>query len=230
MRTNVLLTLLAAAVLAVPAGALASRDGHGPKKATYELHGTLSAYTAAVGATPGSITILVSKANKAGRPFVGLALTFPVSSTTKVQPTGAVIANGDRGSVQVKGARGLSTPGPSCLGPGGLPDADDRDEAWVVPDRVEVRVLRCGLCNPLRVELVGALEVGDTCLVVSVADLEAGRVEVALPLVGTPFDCGPDQPSRLIDVALLGVGERRDRKSTRLNSSHSRASRMPSSA
>ena len=117
MRTKVLLILLAAAVLAVPAGAVASKSGHGPTKATYELHGTLSAYTAAVGATPGSITILVSKANKAGRPFVGLPLTFPVASTTKVKPTGALIVDGDLGAVQVKGARGLDATGLQLLAP-----------------------------------------------------------------------------------------------------------------
>ena len=117
MRTKVFLTLLAAAALALPAGALADKGGHGggQKQATYEFHGTLSAYTAAVGATPGSITILVSKANKAGRPFVGLTLTFPVSLTTKVEPTGAVIVNGDLGSVQVKGARGLDAAGLQAL-------------------------------------------------------------------------------------------------------------------
>src|SRR5258707_1260960 len=111
MRTKVLLLALAVAALAVPAGALADKGkGHGPKQATYELHGTLSAYTAAVGVTPGSITMLVSKANKAGRPFVGLTVTFTVASTTKVQPGGALIADGDLGAIQVKGLSGMTDP------------------------------------------------------------------------------------------------------------------------
>ena len=62
MRTKVLVSLLAATALALPAAALADHGGGGgggggPKQANYELKGTLSAYTAAVGATNGSITI-----------------------------------------------------------------------------------------------------------------------------------------------------------------------------
>jgi hypothetical protein len=112
MRTKVLLLALAVAALAVPAGAFAAKggNGHGPKQATYQLHGTLSAYTAAAGVTPGSITIVVSKSNKAGRAFVGQTVTFTVASTTKVKPGGALIADGDLGSIQVKGAPGMTDP------------------------------------------------------------------------------------------------------------------------
>ena len=125
MRTKVLLTLLAAAALALPAGALADKGGHGgggPKQATYEFHGTLSGYLAAVGAAPGSITILISKANRAGRPFVGQTLTFPVSSLTKVEPTGGVIVNGDQGSLQLRGAAALGALGLQALTPRKIQD------------------------------------------------------------------------------------------------------------
>jgi hypothetical protein len=120
MRTKIFLLALAVAALAVPAGALA---GHGPgghgKKSTYELHGTLSAYTAATDITPGSITITVSKANKAGRPFVGLPLTFVLDATTQVQPNGpaTVITDLDAGSVQVKGPANLDAAGLQLLVP-----------------------------------------------------------------------------------------------------------------
>jgi hypothetical protein len=122
MRTKIFLLALAVAALAVPAGALASQAGHGPKKpkkATYELHGTLSAYTAATDITPGSITITVSKANKAGRPFVGLPLTFVLDATTQVQPNGpaTVITDLDAGSVQVKGPANLDAAGLQLLVP-----------------------------------------------------------------------------------------------------------------
>ena len=113
MRMKLSLVLAALAVLAVPMGALAKKPPKPPKppKAdTYVFHGTLSAYTAAVGATPGSITILVSQANKAGRVFVGQTVTFTVAATTKVQPLAAPIADGDLGMIQVKGPGGMTDP------------------------------------------------------------------------------------------------------------------------
>jgi hypothetical protein len=112
LRTKIFLVVLAAAALALPTGSLAAK-----KKATYELHGTLSAYTAPVGTTPGSITILVSKANKAGRPFVGQTLVFVLDATTKVRPFGALIADGDLGAVQVKGAPNLDATGLQAVAP-----------------------------------------------------------------------------------------------------------------
>ena len=64
MDRRIVLAVLAAAAVAVsPAFAAKKKD-------TYELKGTLSAYTAAVDTTPGSLTILVTKANHAGQPFV----------------------------------------------------------------------------------------------------------------------------------------------------------------
>lgn len=114
MRTRILLTLIVATALVVPTAAIAKG---GKKKSTYEFHGTLSAYTAAVGTTPGSLTLVVSKANKAGRPFVGLTLVFPVAPTTKVHPEGALIVDGDLGSVQLKGAPGLDATALQLLSP-----------------------------------------------------------------------------------------------------------------
>ena len=109
MSKKALVSFLAAAVLAVPAVALADHGGrggggHGGKTDTYQLKGTLSAYTAAVGTTPGSITIHVLKGNRAGRPFVGMTLTFVLTTATRIEPRRAVIVDGDHGSVQVKAA------------------------------------------------------------------------------------------------------------------------------
>ena len=69
MRTRMMVSLLAAAALALPAAAVADHGGggdnsgpghgghggHGLRLDTYNLKGTLSGFTAAVGTTPGSI-------------------------------------------------------------------------------------------------------------------------------------------------------------------------------
>jgi hypothetical protein len=117
MRTRMMVPLLAAAALALPAAAIADHGGgdggghgghgHGVRLDTYKLKGTLSAYTAAMGTTPGSITIKVLKGNRAGRPFVGMTLVFVLTTATKIEPRGAVIVDGDRGSVQLKAAERL---------------------------------------------------------------------------------------------------------------------------
>ena len=122
MRTRMIVSLLAVAALALPAAAIADHGGgnsgsghgghgHGVRLDTYNLKGRLSAFTAAVGTTPGSITIQVLKGNRAGRPFVGMTLTFVLTVATKIEPRGAVIVNGDRGSVQLKAAEGLDAAG-----------------------------------------------------------------------------------------------------------------------
>jgi hypothetical protein len=134
MRFKLLLPLLAAVAVAVPTAAVAKggpgHGGTGPgvqMQATYELHGVLSAFTPAVGTTPGSITILVQKANRAGRPLVGLTLTFPVGPTTKIEPRGAVIVDGDLGSVQVKGPPNLDAAGLQALAPKQIEDEPGDD-------------------------------------------------------------------------------------------------------
>jgi hypothetical protein len=112
MYRKVALTVLAVAVIAV-SPALAAK-----KKDTYNLKGTLSAYVAPVDATtPGSVTILVTKANKAGQPFVGQTLIFPLDAATRVKTKGGGIVDGDKGDVQVKGAPGLDATGLQLLTP-----------------------------------------------------------------------------------------------------------------
>jgi hypothetical protein len=111
MEKRIVLAIIAAAAVAVsPAFAAKKKD-------TYELKGTLSAYTAAVDTTPGSVTILVSKANHAGQPFVGQTLTFALDATTHVKTKGGGIVDGDKGDVQVKGAPGLDVTSLQLLTP-----------------------------------------------------------------------------------------------------------------
>ena len=75
MRTRLIVSLLAAVALALPTAAIADHGGgnsgprhgghgHGVRLDTYNLKGRLSAFTAAVGTTPGSITIQVMKGNR----------------------------------------------------------------------------------------------------------------------------------------------------------------------
>jgi hypothetical protein len=105
------LIFLAVALMATPAFAAKKKD-------TYNLKGALSAYTAAVDeSTPGSVTILVSKANKAGRPFVGQTLTFVVPFGTKVKTDADGILDGDVGNLLVQGAPGLDATGLQALTP-----------------------------------------------------------------------------------------------------------------
>jgi hypothetical protein len=142
MRTRMMVSLLAAAALALPAAAIADhggRDGggnsgsghgghgHGVRLDTYKLKGTLSAYTAAMGTTPGSITIKVLKGNRAGRPFVGMTLTFVLTTATKIEPRSAAILDGDRGSVQLKAAEGLDAAGLQAATPKKVEDEFDDD-------------------------------------------------------------------------------------------------------
>src|SRR5215218_8446732 len=110
MEKRIVLSIIAAAAVAVsPALAAKGKD-------TYELKGTLSAYTAAVDTTPGSVTILVTKANHAGQPFVGQTLVFPVDAATRVKTKGGIL-DGDKGDVQVKGTPGLDATGLQLLTP-----------------------------------------------------------------------------------------------------------------
>jgi hypothetical protein len=111
VEKKIVLSIIAAAAVAVsPAFAAKKKD-------TYELKGTLSAYTAAVDTTPGSVTILVTKANNAGQPFVGQTLVFPLDAATRVKTKGGAIVDGDKGDVQVKGAPGLDATGLQLLTP-----------------------------------------------------------------------------------------------------------------
>jgi len=97
---KVFLLMLAAAMLALPVAATASTSAKGPKQATYQLEGALSAYTPSAGPGNGSITIIVTKANNAGQPFIGQTLTFAVTSSTHVstKTKDGTIADGARAS------------------------------------------------------------------------------------------------------------------------------------
>ena len=56
---------------------------------------------------PGTVTIVVTKANKAGQPFIGQTIVFPVDASTQVKLKGGAIVDGDHGTIQVKGGPGL---------------------------------------------------------------------------------------------------------------------------
>ena len=64
--------------------------------------------------TARTITILVTKANKAGQPFVGPTLVFAVDSSTQVELKGGAI---DHGTLQVKGDPSLDLAGLQLLIP-----------------------------------------------------------------------------------------------------------------
>jgi hypothetical protein len=114
------LALFAAfAALVIPAAALAAKPPHPTTPATptvsYVLRGTLTAYTAATGNTPGSVTISVKSAvsggNHVAKALKGHSYTLVVTSTTKVTlHKGAFTAN-DKGTVKFRGKKGLSDAG-----------------------------------------------------------------------------------------------------------------------
>jgi hypothetical protein len=113
------LFLLCALALAVPSLAIAAGKPPQPGKSstagsnaapkvTYVLRGTLTAYTAASGATNGLVTITVNSANRHGAALKTRSLTFAVSAKTKV--VGAFKAN-DNGIVKLRGPKaGLGDP------------------------------------------------------------------------------------------------------------------------
>lgn len=76
-------------------------------KVMFVVHGKLGAYTAANGATNGSIQITVSSANRASALLKGSPqpLTFTVSSSTKVVGT---VTSGHKGIVKVRAAKNSS--------------------------------------------------------------------------------------------------------------------------
>ena len=70
----------------------------------YVLRGTLTAYTAADAANSGSVSILVSSANRHGASLKTQTLTFALSAKTKIAtPGGAALAVNDKGVVKVRG-------------------------------------------------------------------------------------------------------------------------------
>lgn len=130
MRTRLLIALALLGLVVAPAVALASHGG-GKSQVTYELKGTLSAYTPAKGTTPGSITIHVTGGNKAGRAFKGDTLAFRLMMATRVETNDlGTIADGDRGEIQVRGPAGLDMAGIQKQAPRKVADdAEDQDES-----------------------------------------------------------------------------------------------------
>lgn len=134
MRTRLLIVFALLGLVVAPAAAFASHGGKsknkGQNQVTYELKGNLSAFTPANGSTPGSITIMVTGGNKAGRAFVGDTLTFQITSATRVETNAnGTIANGDPGEIQVKGPAGLDAAGIQKLIPRKVEDeAEDQGD------------------------------------------------------------------------------------------------------
>jgi hypothetical protein len=103
---------------ATPANTNASTNAHGNStlksssssanaKVTFVLHGTLTGYTAANGATNGSVTINVKSSNFHGK-LNNMTLTFVVTSNTHVTLNGTWAAT-DKGVVKVRAAKTNST-------------------------------------------------------------------------------------------------------------------------
>lgn len=113
MKKAILLAVVSA-LLITPAAAMAkgTPGGHSAPKVMYVFKGTLSNYTAYDSGTqtPGSITIVVTSANKHGKSLKGQTLTFPVGATTTISLENGVtaIANGDTGIVKIKAAKKIA--------------------------------------------------------------------------------------------------------------------------
>ena len=97
------------ALAAKPPAPVNSQGSHGKApQVMYVLKGTLTAYTAANGATNGSVSLLVKSANSHGASLKGQTLTFAVLSSAKVvTPQGAALTLNDKGVVKVRGPKKL---------------------------------------------------------------------------------------------------------------------------
>jgi len=112
------LPVFLALALAVPSLALAakppvpgnSQAPHGKSpQVMYVLKGTLTAFTAAAGATNGSVSLLIKSANHHGASLTGQTLTFAVSSSTKVVTgDGAAVTVNDNGVVKLRGPKKIA--------------------------------------------------------------------------------------------------------------------------
>ena len=84
-------------------------------KVMFVLHGTLSGYTAANGATNGSVTLTLSSWNR-GTFTKGQVLTFVVSSSTHVTLHDSNTSpNGDRGIVKVRATKAATVNGSTAF-------------------------------------------------------------------------------------------------------------------
>ncbi len=109
------------ALAAVPAGALAAKPSHPvtpastnannhTAKVQFVFHGSLSTYTAANGATNGTISLMVKSSNRGPATLKGTTLVFVVTSDTKiVLHAGKPIGDGDKGIVKFRAAKSTST-------------------------------------------------------------------------------------------------------------------------
>jgi hypothetical protein len=112
------------AVAGIPAGAYAAQPTHpttpantntnstsAAAKVQFVLHGSLSAYTPANGASNGTITLLVKGSNRDSTTLKNMTLVFTVTPATKVVlHDGAAIApSGDNGIVKLRLAKNNST-------------------------------------------------------------------------------------------------------------------------
>ncbi len=74
------------------------------------VHGSLSAYTAANGATNGTVSITVKSSNFGSKALKGMTLVLAVPSSTKVALHGGkAIAGGDAGIVKFRAAKRTSS-------------------------------------------------------------------------------------------------------------------------
>jgi hypothetical protein len=99
MKLKIAVLTVAAAVLGVSAAFATPPAGKGKPATTpastnaakptvmFVIHGKITAYTAANGATNGSVSLTVSGSNHAAKQLKGLTLTFVVSSSSKVVGT-----------------------------------------------------------------------------------------------------------------------------------------------
>jgi hypothetical protein len=111
---NKLITVLFAA-LVVPTAALAAKPTTTTTAATpkgpqvmYILRGKLTAYSAANGATKGSVSILVKSASYNGASLRTKTLTFATSPSTKVVAPHGVAKVNDTGIVKVRGPKKIA--------------------------------------------------------------------------------------------------------------------------
>ena len=127
MRLYKIALIAGLALAGVPAGAFAAKPSHPPTPAgtnatttpagksgtanvQFVLHGSLSAYTAANGATNGTVSLMIKGSNHDSNTLKGMTLVFVVTSDTKiVLHDGKAIANGDTGILKVRAAKSTST-------------------------------------------------------------------------------------------------------------------------
>ena len=100
-----LLAALAASVM--PASVLAARAEQNPR-VTYVIRGAIAQYIAPAGATIGSVSLLVTGANRHAAELRGTTLTFAVTQRTRVSGASAGLTYGSRVIVKIRAPKHLS--------------------------------------------------------------------------------------------------------------------------